>query len=251
MANVTCRSCGRRYDYSQHDCCPDCGAYNRPPRHEQVDADGTVRHLTDADYAKRKSAALGKVCFEEKECHEEKVCFEDEARNRRGSDDRDGIRRKARAIMVIIVIVPICLTAALIFGVVNEIRGQERRTEYPTVTVEPVDEIPVPAAQGTTFTAQDGSTLRLLDWWQEDDAIAVELDADFADSDHEFYATLECADADGNEVMLDEFEDEYDDTIVLHFFTDDETLTPRGLVVEEWDEHELVATWWAGLEPER
>ena len=46
MAMVQCKACGKIYDYEKNGCCPSCGAYNRPPRRERVDADGTVPHLT-------------------------------------------------------------------------------------------------------------------------------------------------------------------------------------------------------------
>lgn len=46
MAMVQCKACGKIYDYEKNGCCPSCGAYNRPPRRERVDADGTVHHLT-------------------------------------------------------------------------------------------------------------------------------------------------------------------------------------------------------------
>lgn len=71
MANVHCQSCGRTYDYEKYGCCPNCGAYNRRPRREWVDVDGTVHH------GARKQE---KVCYEKKTCHEEKVCFEEQAR---------------------------------------------------------------------------------------------------------------------------------------------------------------------------
>lgn len=71
MANVHCQSCGRTYDYEKYGCCPNCGAYNRRPRREWVDVDGTVHH------GSRKQE---KVCYEKKTCHEEKVCFEEQAR---------------------------------------------------------------------------------------------------------------------------------------------------------------------------
>ena len=82
MASIQCKACGTVYHYNKEGCCPNCGAYNRPPKREDVRADGTVQHMTDAEYEKRQHAQ-GKVCFEEKECHEEKVCYEDQAR--RGS----------------------------------------------------------------------------------------------------------------------------------------------------------------------
>ena len=67
---VTCKACGKHYDYHQCGCCPECGAYNRPPRKEQVDADGTVHHISEQEFwengkARHKSQS-GKVCFEEK-----------------------------------------------------------------------------------------------------------------------------------------------------------------------------------------
>ena len=79
MATIHCKACGAVYRYEKEGCCPNCGAYNRPPKRERVNADGTVQHMTDAAYERRQHAQ-GKVCFEEKECHEEKVCYEDQAR---------------------------------------------------------------------------------------------------------------------------------------------------------------------------
>ena len=256
MASVTCRSCGKRYDYSKHDCCPDCGAYNRPPRREQVNADGTVRHLTDADYAERKSAELDKVCFEEKECWEDEARPMSSARRRDREEYSAGNRKKARVITMVFAVWVIGMAAAIVFGVLNEIRGRELRPEYPPDPVGPADEIPAPA-EGTgywDFTAQDGSTFRLLDWRQEDDAIEVELEVEFTDSEHEFYATLECVAENGSEVTLEEFEDASDETIVLRFFTDGRKLTPRGFFLKEcdWDaEEEIVSTWWIGLTARR
>jgi DNA-directed RNA polymerase subunit M/transcription elongation factor TFIIS len=79
MATIRCKGCGALYNYDKEGCCPKCGAYNRPPKRERVNADGTVQHMTDAAYEQR-NHAQGKVCFEEKECHEKKVCYEDQAR---------------------------------------------------------------------------------------------------------------------------------------------------------------------------
>ena len=45
MATIHCKACGKSYNYEKNGCCPECGAYNRPPRREQVYADGTVHHL--------------------------------------------------------------------------------------------------------------------------------------------------------------------------------------------------------------
>ncbi len=75
---VKCKACGKRYDYKEHGCCPECGAYNRPPRRNRVDVDGTVHHMSDADFLENREARRrsqgGKVCFEQD------VCYEDQAR---------------------------------------------------------------------------------------------------------------------------------------------------------------------------
>lgn len=68
MPAIRCKACGKTYD-SREGFCPKCGAYNRPPRREWVDAGG------DVHYAEQE-----KVCYEQKECHEEKVCYENQTR---------------------------------------------------------------------------------------------------------------------------------------------------------------------------
>ena len=45
MRNIHCRNCGCHYDYAKEGMCPNCGAYNRPPMRETVDANGVVHHL--------------------------------------------------------------------------------------------------------------------------------------------------------------------------------------------------------------
>lgn len=74
MATVHCKACGKSYSYEENGCCPSCGAYNRPPRRETVEADGTVHHLDDrAAPTGRMPGGGGKVCFEEKTCYEEQA----------------------------------------------------------------------------------------------------------------------------------------------------------------------------------
>ena len=85
MLAVKCKNCGKRYDYREHGCCPECGAYNRPPRRNCVGVDGVVHRMTDADFLenshKSRRSQGGKVCFEQD------VCYEDQARKvRRGSE---------------------------------------------------------------------------------------------------------------------------------------------------------------------
>ena len=59
MPAIRCKACGKTYD-SREGFCPKCGAYNRPPRREWVDAGG------DVHYAQQE-----KACYEQKECHED------------------------------------------------------------------------------------------------------------------------------------------------------------------------------------
>ena len=66
MASIRCKACGKTYDYRKEGFCPKCGAYNRPPRQEWVDAEGTVHYAG-----------------QEKECYEEKVCYEEQTRRPR------------------------------------------------------------------------------------------------------------------------------------------------------------------------
>ena len=73
MATIRCRACGRIYDYEKQGLCPKCGAYNRPPRRERVDADGTVHRLDPRSTPVPPRRG-------EKVCYEQKTCFEDQAR---------------------------------------------------------------------------------------------------------------------------------------------------------------------------
>lgn len=62
MASIRCKTCGKAYDYDKEGFCPDCGAYNRPPRQERTDAEGGIRY-----------AGQEKVCGEEKARFEEQI----------------------------------------------------------------------------------------------------------------------------------------------------------------------------------
>lgn len=75
MPIIRCKTCGRTYSYEKQGMCPKCGAYNRPPRRERIDPDGSIHYLDD------RSAITGavpnhprdKVCFEKKVCYEEQT----------------------------------------------------------------------------------------------------------------------------------------------------------------------------------
>lgn len=74
MANIKCKSCGKRYSYHQSDLCPHCGAYNRPASRMRVDfdQDGNAELLHEKDFLRQSAAGRKreKVCYERKECHE-------------------------------------------------------------------------------------------------------------------------------------------------------------------------------------
>lgn len=73
MANIKCKSCGRRYSYLESDLCPHCGAYNRPPSRMRVDfdKDGNAELLNEKQF-QRQSAAnrQQKDCYEHETEHE-------------------------------------------------------------------------------------------------------------------------------------------------------------------------------------
>ena len=165
MVLVKCKACSKRYDYHQHGCCPECGAYNRPPQRNRVGADGVVHHLKDTDFldntAKRRNSQSGKVCFERD------VCFEDQTR-RASSGEKSWAKMagetsaylgrmarkeqkeksKARRIIGIIVsvilatnVLPLLLTMCSASGVVgelvDELFGSEVSWDKPVEQVAP------------------------------------------------------------------------------------------------------------------
>lgn len=256
MIFVKCRSCGRRYDYARDDCCPGCGAYNRPPKRELVDADGTVRHISDAEFDGRSHAALGKVCFEEKECWEEKECYEYEARpEAMQKRERPAGVKKGGVLAVGLAIAIACVIAAA-FNIISSRESEPYYFDYPGIDPSIFEEYDTgadePFDEGytdyryTDLIAVDGSVFRVLDWWREPGVIAVELETEFTDSEHEFYASLECLGENGYLIPLQEFDtaEGEDDTTILRFLTDDDALTPQTFVLEEydWESEGLVST---------
>ena len=76
MPIIRCKTCGRTYSYEKQGMCPKCGAYNRPPRRERVDPDGSIHYLDD------RSAITGAVPNHprDKVCYEKKVCYEEQTK---------------------------------------------------------------------------------------------------------------------------------------------------------------------------
>ena len=164
MPAIRCKACGKTYD-SREGFCPKCGAYNRPPRREWVDADG------DVHYAEQE-----KVCYEQKECHEEKVCYENQTRR-----PRPHIRRPAAgkspssAATFIAVAVAVIVLFAVLRGVSGDIFDRnEPMPDYGWGQVAPAEEIESTAREyaeiGESFYLEDSAfaVASLKADWEED-----------------------------------------------------------------------------------
>ena len=168
MPAIRCKACGKTYD-SREGFCPKCGAYNRPPRREWVDAGG------DVHYAEQE-----KVCYEQKECHEEKVCYENQTRR-----PRPHIRRPAAgkspssAATFIAVAVAVIVLFAVLRGVSGDIFDRnEPMPDYDWSTPEYVGEAVASAreyaAVGETFYLEDSAfTVEHLEVDWESDTLTV------------------------------------------------------------------------------
>ena len=213
MVLVKCKACSKRYDYHQHGCCPECGAYNRPPRRNRVGADGVVHHMKDADFLdnthRRRNSQSGKVCFEQD------VCFEEQARGvrsgekpwakmveeagsrlgaatRKQSKEKSGPKRIIGIIIAVILatnVLPLLLTMCSATGVVGEIVDYLFSSEVGWD--EPVEEV-VPAIPDLTGipTISPGQTFL---WWDAD-ACVTELTVNEADQGTKVDLTLRVED---------------------------------------------------------
>lgn len=195
MAMVQCKACGKIYDYEKNGCCPSCGAYNRPPRRERVDADGTVHHLTGQE--RRSVPRGGKVCFEKKECHEKKVCFEDEARQVR--EKLNNLSGPARQVSLVGVLVAGLIILSLVSSIVSSC--QARRTDYPVDPVTPATQEPAVSRDWQDWDTWQGGRVGLLGASYEDGVLQVELEIHRDPGDvllDDFW--LYCVDEDGQEL---------------------------------------------------
>ena len=271
MANIRCKACGKIYSYEKEGCCPGCGAYNRPPKRERVNPDGTIQHMTDAAYEKRNKAA-GKVCFEEKECHEEKVCYEDQTRHGKRKETHKagqsaaaflnqfaaagkGRKKRSRGSGILGAVLAIILAILAGTNVLDRVFEGGFHEDDPvpgSVVVTPADEYSYDAPMGDELVLLDGTTITVNSWTRDDQekAIIVELEAAFADSDHEFYATLCCIDDEGVEQELNDLTTQTTDEgrLLLHFNAEGyDGLEPFALRVDEWHGDDYAAGWYFDL----
>ena len=139
MPAIRCKACGKTYD-SREGFCPKCGAYNRPPRREWVDAGGDVHYA-----------------------EQEKVCYENQTRR-----PRPHIRRPAAgkspssAATFIAVAVAVIVLFAVLRGVSGDIFDRnEPMPDYGWGQVAPAEEIESAvreyAEMGECFTLEGGA----------------------------------------------------------------------------------------------
>lgn len=165
MPAIRCKACGKTYD-SREGFCPKCGAYNRPPRREWVDAGG------DVHYAQQE-----KVCYEQKECHEEKVCYENQTRRPRPHIQWHVPKKNAASGVIGAVI-----AVSVLIGLINTLRGvsgdifdrNEPMPDYDWSSPEYVGEAVASAREyaemGATFYLEDSAftAARITADWEND-----------------------------------------------------------------------------------
>lgn len=284
MATIRCKACGKVYVYEKEGCCPSCGAYNRPPKREWVNADGTVQHMTDAAYAKRKQV-MGKVCFEEKECHEEKVCYEDQTRRGvrktashddhadrapktrtstgktshtvpQGTVRRSTTRKRVspgRSFLGVVLAAVIAIVGST--NILDRIfdGGSNVEPEGPVAPAGEIGDMYVyDAAMGEPLTMDDGSIIAVSSWALDENAgtVTVKMAADLVENDHDFYLSLLCMDEDGDEIELSEFSSSWTSAQGLEVVfeaLDYKGLQPFCLAVNEWAGEDFVASWYYDL----
>lgn len=152
MPAIRCKACGKTYD-SREGFCPKCGAYNRPPRQEWVDAQGTVHY-----------AEQEKECYERKECHEKKVCYEEQTRRPKPQSRRHPPRKNGASGVIGAVIV-----VSVLIGLINTLRGvsgdifdrNEPMPDYGCEQVAPAEEIEAAVREyaeiGASFYLEDSA----------------------------------------------------------------------------------------------
>ena len=193
MATIHCKACGKSYNYEKNGCCPECGAYNRPPRRERVDADGTVHHLTGQE--RRSVPRGGKVCFEKKECHEKKVCFEDEAR-KKPAHRSFSLTSGQRVLLVFMLFVVLGIIASFASSVQLHWGGSRE-------PVTPATQEPAASQDWLWWSDWQGGRVGLLGASYEDGVLQVELEIQRDPGDvllDDFW--LYCVDEDHQELTL-------------------------------------------------
>ena len=196
MATIRCKACGKTYNYAKEGFCPKCGAYNRPPRQEWVDAEGGIHY-----------AGQEKECYERKECHEEKVCYEEQTRRPR-PHIQWRVPKKNTASGAIGAVIAVSIVIALI----NTLRGcvadnfggyfggkEEITPDYGWSDVAPAEEIESTVREyaefGAVFTVR-GTEYTVTDAWTDGGKTYAAISEG---EEYQTFPELCCQGTDGNE----------------------------------------------------
>lgn len=136
MANIKCKSCGKRYSYHESDLCPHCGAYNKPSSRLRVDfdKDGNAELLHEQEFLRQSAANR-----QRKDCYEHEVTHESGETTPR----RDGELTTGRLVGLAVVLVAVFI---VVVGLINSIG---RRT--PEVSPD----VPIPAEEAAQEITDD------------------------------------------------------------------------------------------------
>ena len=107
MSNITCRSCGKRYDYLNSDLCPHCGAYNKPTSRLRVDfnEEGSAELLNEQQFQQQSAANR-----QRKDCYEQPIRQGKPAALHRPTGGNAALRTIVLSIVVAVIIGVISLT---------------------------------------------------------------------------------------------------------------------------------------------
>lgn len=135
MELIRCKACGKRYNYRTEGCCPDCGAYNRPPRKEWVRADGSIYVDTQQKKAELSSE---KECYEKKVCYEKKFHEKSAPKQKTPQQSPQGVGKQTKKSTQIVAIALAVLSIAVSFFLdhINKEPSQEEYTDPVSIVAE-------------------------------------------------------------------------------------------------------------------
>lgn len=190
MPIIRCKTCGRTYSYEKQGMCPKCGAYNRPPRRERIDPDGSIHYLDD------RSAITGAVPNHprDKVCYEKKVCYEEQTKKPSFQDVENLVatffpkatdKKLGRDLAIVIAV----LVAALILINTIDFTPRQPEPDYPiSESVYPTYEAEADSVLTYEYSSDDwpdydgsgycwpGQRFELMGMWPYVSSLSVEDD---------------------------------------------------------------------------
>ena len=253
MPIIRCKTCGRTYSYEKQGMCPKCGAYNRPPRRERIDPDGSIHYLDD------RSAITGAVPNHprDKVCYEKKVCYEEQTKKPSFQDVENLVatffpkatgKKLGRYLAIVIAV----LVAALIL--INTIDFTPRQPEpdypisesvYPTYEAE-ADSVLTYEYRSDDWPDYDGSgycwpgqRFELMGMWPYVSSLSVEDDVLIATvryfPDDAIAPDLVVTLDDNSTITIPCFDAEYPFTYDLSLLTEEERYHAGGITAPTGD----------------